>query len=495
MSIKLRLLLSYVGMIIIPVIVILLLNSMFIIFGETEQEDVKIILNPMRIVGKYIAKQTEINRKLNIEILNNKEKLIDPSYLKKYDQELEAYYSGLIVREDEKIVYVSKILEDEGLLSSLPAFNEVFHRKDFYRNHGKGYILRHQNDFYLNDGSKISMFIVSDTNLARRDFNKIRNRITLIVISVLILTTFTLTFFIYKSIIRSIKNLEYAANEIKKGNLDYEIKKYLNDEIGDLSLSLEEMRLKLKNSLEVQKKYEENRKNLISNISHDLKTPIMSIKGYIEGIRDGIADTPDKMEKYINTIYEKARHMEGLIDELFLFSKLDLQKVSFDFQTIDIIEFLKYSVEDLSFELEKIEGKISLNDEKESIFVKADLQKLKRVIVNIVGNSVKYKGESPLTIDIFVKKEHEEVIVQIKDNGKGISKEDLPYIFDRFYRADQSRNTSVGGSGLGLAISKQIIEKHGGKMWAESKINIGTSIFFSLKICKGGSIDEKNIDY
>jgi histidine kinase len=257
--------------------------------------------------------------------------------------------------------------------------------------------------------------------------------------------------------------------------------------MGDLSFILEEMRVRLKDSLEVQRKYEENRKNLISNISHDLKTPIMSIKGYIEGIKDGIADTPEKMDKYINTIYEKSRHMEGLIDELFLFSKLDLQKVSFDFQHMDLIEFLKYSVEDLSFDLEKIEGKINLTYEEEKIFVKADLQKLKRVVLNIVGNSVKYKGDFPLTIDIFVKKEGVRIIVEIKDNGKGISKEHIPYIFDRFYRGDSSRNTSVGGSGLGLAICKQIIEKHGGNMWVESIKNKGTSIFFSLKSFKGGS--------
>ncbi|MCT4605142.1 MAG: HAMP domain-containing histidine kinase [Marinisporobacter sp.] len=487
MSIKFRLLLSYAGMIIIPIIIILLLNSMFIIFGDNEQEDMEIIFNPMRIVGKYIVKQTEINRALNIEILNNKEKLIDPTYTKKYDEKLEKYYAGIIVRKNNKIIHVSQILRNDALIATLPDFNEPFEIKEFYKSHRDGYILNMQNDFYLEDGSEISLFVGTDIKQTKKEFDEARNRMTLIVISILILTTFTLTFFIYKGIHKSIKKLEYAANEMKKGNLDYEIKKHLNDEMGDLSFILEEMRVRLKDSLEVQRKYEENRKNLISNISHDLKTPIMSIKGYIEGIKDGIADTPEKMDKYINTIYEKSRHMEGLIDELFLFSKLDLQKVSFDFQHMDLIEFLKYSVEDLSFDLEKIEGKINLTYEEEKIFVKADLQKLKRVVLNIVGNSVKYKGDFPLTIDIFVKKEGVRIIVEIKDNGKGISKEHIPYIFDRFYRGDSSRNTSVGGSGLGLAICKQIIEKHGGNMWVESIKNKGTSIFFSLKSFKGGS--------
>jgi histidine kinase len=467
---------------------------MFIIFGDNEQEDMEIIFNPMRIIGKYIVKQTEINRDLNIEILNNKEKLIDSAYTKKYDEKLGEYYSGIIVRKNDEIIYISEILKNDAFIARLPDFNEPFEIKEFYKNHGTGYVLNMQNDFYLEDGSEVSLFIGTDIEQTKKEFDAARNRMTLIVISILVLTTFTLTFFIYKGINKSIKKLEYGANEMKKGNLDYEIKKHLNDEIGDLSLVLEEMRVRLKNSLEVQRKYEENRKTLISNISHDLKTPIMSIKGYIEGIKDGIADTPEKMDKYINTIYEKSRHMEGLIDELFLFSKLDLQKVSFDFQRIDLIEFLKYSVEDLSFDLEKIDGKINLTYEEENIFVKADLQNLKRVILNIVGNSVKYKGDSPIRIDIFVKKEEDKIIVEIKDNGKGISKEDIPYIFDRFYRADPSRNTSVGGSGLGLAISKQIIEKHGGGMWAKSIKNEGTSMFFSLRAFEGGDKNEKNID-
>jgi histidine kinase len=192
------------------------------------------------------------------------------------------------------------------------------------------------------------------------------------------------------------------------------------------------------------------------------------------------------MEKYTDIIYKKAFDMETLINELFLFSKLDLKEISFDFQPVNIIDYLNFSMEDLELELEKKGGSIRLHHEHINSTVLADVQNLQRVIMNIIENAIKYRGEIPLTIDMYAKEQEDLVQVKIKDNGKGISAEDLPFIFDRFYRADKSRNTSIGGSGLGLAISKQIIEKHGGKIWVESEINKGTSIFFTLRKVEGG---------
>jgi histidine kinase len=308
----------------------------------------------------------------------------------------------------------------------------------------------------------------------------------MLLIGILIFTTLLLTSSVYRDISYSIRKLKKASNEIKIGNMNYEVKPHLNDEIGDLCLAFEEMRVRLKDSLEMQGKYEENRRKLISSISHDLRTPIMSIKGHIEGIRDGIADSPEKMDKYINTIYKKTYEMETLINELFLFSKLDLKEIAFDFKPTDMIAYLKDSVEDLEFELEKKNGMIKLHYEDASIMAFADVQNLQRVIMNCIDNSIKYMREASLLIDMYVKDQGEFAMIELKDNGKGIPQEDLPFIFDRFYRADKSRNTSIGGSGLGLAISKQIIEKHGGNIWAESEINKGTSIFFTLRKYEGG---------
>jgi signal transduction histidine kinase len=242
------------------------------------------------------------------------------------------------------------------------------------------------------------------------------------------------------------------------------------------------MRIKLKNQIEVSMQYEKENKELISNISHDLKTPITAIKGYVEGIRDGVADTPEKMDKYIRTIYNKATDMDKLIDELFLYSKLDSNSMNYSFAKLNLNDYFEDCVDEISLDLES--RGISLayyNHVPEDTIIIADPEQLKRVINNIVGNSVKYMDTRPGRIGIFLKDEPEFVQIEIQDNGKGIAKTELQHIFDRCYRTDASRNSSKGGSGLGLSIAKKIIEEHGGKIWANSVEGEGTTMCFVLR--------------
>jgi signal transduction histidine kinase len=279
-----------------------------------------------------------------------------------------------------------------------------------------------------------------------------------------------------------LKALKRAAEQIKEGNLEYVVKSDSKDEIGELFVAFEQMRGKLKHSVDLQLQYEENRKELISNISHDLKTPVTSIKGYVEGILDGVADTPDKLDKYIKTIYAKATDMDRLIDELFLFSKLDLHNLPFHFEKVDLVSFLEDCTEELYFDMNEKGISLALDTAKDASFmVAADREKLKRVILNVLENAVKYMDQPQGIISIQLTEQEDWVLVQIKDNGQGIPAEALPHIFERFYRADPSRNSTTGGSGLGLAIVKQIIEGHGGEIRAASEVGVGTSIYFTLK--------------
>jgi signal transduction histidine kinase len=297
-----------------------------------------------------------------------------------------------------------------------------------------------------------------------------------------VLTNGLLTYFVSRSIVRPLKALKRAAEQIKEGNLDYVVKSSSKDEIGELFIAFEQMRGKLKHSVDLQFQYEENRKELISNISHDLKTPVTSIKGYVEGILDGVTDTPDKLDKYIKTIYAKATDMDRLIDELFLFSKLDLHNVPFHFEKIDLVRFLQDCTEELHFDMDKKGISLILDMPMDvSLQIAGDREKLKRVVLNVLENAVKYMDQPQGLISIQLAEQEDWVLVIIKDNGHGISEDALPHIFERFYRADPSRNSNSGGSGLGLAIVKQIIEGHGGEIRAASEIGIGTSIFFTLK--------------
>ena len=278
------------------------------------------------------------------------------------------------------------------------------------------------------------------------------------------------------------EKLKKAAVNIKNGNLDFSVITDADDEIGEVCVAFEEMRLKLKDQIEVSMQYEKDNKELISNISHDLKTPITAIKGYVEGIRDGVADTPEKMDKYIRTIYNKATDMDKLIDELFLYSKLDSNSMNYSFAKLNLKDYFEDCADEISLDLESRGiAFVYRNYASEDTIIIADPEQLKRVINNIVGNSVKYMADRPGRIGIFIKDEPEFVQIDIRDNGKGIAKKELPHVFERCYRTDASRNSSKGGSGLGLSIAKKIIEEHGGKIWANSEEGEGTTVSFVLR--------------
>jgi signal transduction histidine kinase len=421
---------------------------------------------------KYVAKYAPQN-------------LEDPKFLRDMDQELNKLKSGLIIRQGDQFVYISPYFNNPAIIRSLPlSFQRE--KKEEREDHNEIRVNHRwysykQHDFLTKDHKVITVIILRDistlTHIAREFFPTII--ITLFL--ALAVTNGLLTYLVSRSILKPLKILKHATEQIKEENLDFKIVPTSKDELGELSLAFEEMRQKLKESIDLQLQYEENRKELISNISHDLKTPLTAIKGYVEGIRDGVADTPEKIEKYLSIIAKKAEDMDRLIDELFLFSKLDLKKLPFFFEHVEIVKYLDECIEELKFELEKHGIEIKWTRKIAPTYVIADREKLKRVIMNIIGNSVKFMDKTKGEITFSVMDKSEKVLIQIADNGPGIDPEALPYIFDRFYRVDKSRSTLTGGSGLGLAIAKQIIEEHKGEIWAESEKNKGTIISFTLK--------------
>lgn len=283
------------------------------------------------------------------------------------------------------------------------------------------------------------------------------------------------------NILEPLSTLQVAAGNISQGSLNYEVVEQGSYEVRELCRSFEQMRLKLKDSIHLQMKYDDNRKMLVSSISHDLKTPITSIKGYVEGILDGVANSPEKVEKYLKTVYTKAVQVDSMIDDLLLYSKLDLNQIPFHFEKTDIVYYFEDCIAENESELEQAGIHIQLQNElKDSRYVMMDKERVRRVVMNILDNARKYMNKPQGEIIILLRESSSSIIIQIQDNGAGIPKEDLPFIFNRFYRADASRS-QTSGSGLGLAIASQIIEGHGGKIWVKSRIDEGTSIMISLK--------------
>lgn len=302
------------------------------------------------------------------------------------------------------------------------------------------------------------------------------------IILILVATGLAITAWIYRGIVTPICKLEEAAQNIKEGNLDFTIEAESNDEMGSLCQNFEDMRKRLKESAEEKLEAEKQNRILISNISHDLKTPITAIKGYVEGILDGVADTPEKMDKYIRTIYNKAIDMDRLINELTLYSKIDTNRIPYNFNRINVSEYFNDCLEEIGLELEAKHIGLSYFDyASDDVVIIADPEQLKRVIDNIIGNSVKYMDKEHGLINIRIKDVGDFIQVEIEDNGKGIAQRDLPFIFDRFYRTDASRNSATGGSGIGLSIVKKIIQDHGGKIWATSKESTGTVMYFVIR--------------
>ena len=198
---------------------------------------------------------------------------------------------------------------------------------------------------------------------------------------------------------------------------------------------------------------------------------------------DGIASTPEKKEKYIKTIYSKANDMSVLVDELLVFSRLDNNTVPYKFTNVEAGSFFNDCIEEIGMELEMKNISLTYKNElKKEIYVQVDIEQLKRVINNIIGNSVKYLDKPKGEFSVRLSSNGFFICAEFTDNGSGIDKKDLKYIFNKFYRTDSSRNSSTGGTGLGLAIVKKIIEAHGGTVSADSEIGKGTTISFTLPV-------------
>mgnify|MGYP002969535357 CR=1 FL=1 len=269
----------------------------------------------------------------------------------------------------------------------------------------------------------------------------------------------------------------------------------LSDKLKSVQDELNRARETSLHNAQVAKENEQRKNDLIVYLAHDLKTPITAVKGYSEGIMDGVANTPEKLDKYIRTIYNKANEMDTLINELTLYSKIDTNRIPYDFAKLNVAAYFKDCVEEIGLDLEAKGIALSyFNYATPDTQIIADPEQLRRVINNIIGNSVKYMNKTEKFINIRIKDVGDFIQVEIEDNGRGIAQKDLPYIFDRFYRTDASRNSATGGSGIGLSIVKKIIEDHGGKIWATSKEDSGTTMYFVIRKYQEVTANEQNTD-
>ena len=486
MKLKTRIFITFLVIVLVP---LMMGGMVFYVLTQVEVPNMKErhgievtydkLLNGRKMLSSMTQETTDI---MHAHAVTQPEKFENKEYLDGLNAGLTEVYSYLIVRKDEEVYYQGSVEDAKEIFNSLPVYGNSLHSETSGIDLEEKSFLVKQVDFQFSDNSNGSAFIITDIDALSPQVQGFYTNMAVIVLLVLVGTSLLLGIWMYRGIIGPLTQLKRAAHNIEEGNLDFSIEGCGIEEFDDLCGDFEEMRKRLKGSTEEQVAFDRENKELISNISHDLKTPITAVKGYVEGIMDGVADTPEKMDKYIRTIYNKANEMDRLINELTFYSKIDTNRIPYTFSKIKISDYFNDCAEDLQVELES--SGIALNYANyvdDGVVVIADVEQIRRVINNVVSNSIKYMNKPRKIISMRLTDVGDFIQVAIEDNGKGIANKDISRVFERFYRTDASRNSSKGGSGIGLSIVKKIIEDHGGKVWATSQLGEGTIIHFVLR--------------
>lgn len=484
MKFKTRLRVTFISIIVLPLLLTALAFFVIAIYLTNLQQGVGLQEIDYSLMTENVQEFTNNTDEAYYILLEqarlDSSKLEDKQYLEHINSDVSRKSTYLIVRKEDGLYYAGDEKAAKVIFDKLPGYGDaqLAEETGYYYSELEKFVKKI--DFRFSDGSEGSVFVVTKMNSLISKRLLVDMFIAIFVI--LIFTSLMLTQWIHKGVFDPINELNKAMRKIKEGNFDYVLQTDAKGEIGDLYRNYEDMRLRLKESAEEKLQHEKQNKELVSNISHDLKTPITAIKGYVEGIMDGVADTPEKMDKYIKTIYNKANDMDRLINELTVYSGIDNNRIPYNFHRINVADYFGDCVEEVGLDLESRNIKLNYSNlvEPDTVVI-ADPEQMKKVINNIISNSVKYMDKRNGQIDIRILDEVDAIRIEIEDNGKGIAQKDLQKIFERFYRTDASRNSAQGGSGIGLSIVKKIIEDHGGYIWATSKEGEGTCMHFVLR--------------
>lgn len=267
--------------------------------------------------------------------------------------------------------------------------------------------------------------------------------------------------------INKIALLIESVDMIAKGDLEKRIDIKSNDSIGRFANNINSIIERLKNITDQERKAQQMKNDLITNISHDLRTPLTSIIGYLHLIEEDKYKDEVHLRYYASVVYEKSKKLNIIINDLFELTKLQNKSLPLNKISINLIELISQVISAMQYQLNQCSMKVRTNFSSDKLIIFADPDKIVRVFENLISNAMKY-GNDGIYIDIFTKKEDNKAVIEIVNYGKAIPQSDIPFIFDRFYRVEKSRNTNDGGSGLGLAIARDIIDIHGGSIFVSS---------------------------
>jgi signal transduction histidine kinase len=286
-------------------------------------------------------------------------------------------------------------------------------------------------------------------------------------------------------ILGPVEALERAAAKVAAGDFEARVDPSRNPSIGALVSAFNAMVAALERDQELASQYERDRKDLIANISHDLKTPIASIQGYVEAMEDDRLDDPDRRKRYLKVILANASYMNKLIDDLFLFSRLDMRKLDFHFETMRLKPFMRDLVEELALDVQELGADFLYEDGiGEGAVARIDAKRFQQALRNLVSNAVKHGPKEGLVVDMGAASRDGLLVVETADNGPGIPPDKLGRLFERFYRIESERTKDLSSTGLGLAIAKELVEAHGGRISARNRE--GGGAVFRIELPLGG---------
>ncbi|WP_397539859.1 ATP-binding protein [Rummeliibacillus pycnus] len=383
------------------------------------------------------------------------------------------YGYHLYVAKDQTKIYSNLNKHESSYIEDFPKIkkgqnNAVYHwdyativRKEFDSN-------RHHYDLIIINVKKNSFWTILEHG-GFKMFLVMYFVIALVGIMIIILSSQLFTKRLVKKVKAPISQLMDGEKRIEAGNLHEPIVYQGIEEFEMLCSTFNQMQSHLLEERERNEKYEKARTDMISGISHDLRTPLTSVKGYIKGLLDGVAKTPEKQHQYLMIAYKKAGDMDLLLQRLFDFSKLETGNMPFVKKKLAFDLFLEQFVEEVRDDLAIQQVKVTLSLTNEEHNVAIDIVLIKRVLINLIENSLKYAENDHLQISFTLIKINRLEVLEIKDNGKGVDEAKLPHLFEQFYRGDESRNSKTEGNGLGLYTSKYIIEEHGGTISAANQ--------------------------
>lgn len=318
----------------------------------------------------------------------------------------------------------------------------------------------------ISEGNSVrsALYVMASTENMKQSLAAVRNILMLAGLGAFILAL-GITGIIAQILSRPLIKMQKATRKIAAGELETRLSIRSNDEIGFLAGAINDLAVDLQ-------RYRDTRQEFLANISHELRTPITYLEGYAKVVKNGLYETEEEKDLYLDIIYEEAHRIQHLVDDLFELAKMEEGKITLDLDGVDLKHMAEQAIRRIDLKAKEKGLGLNIHHSGEAALIRGDVKRMEQILMNLLENAIRYTDVGE--IDVHVIFETESAVIIVEDTGIGIPEEELPYLFERFYRVEKSRSRQYGGTGLGLSIVYKLVELHGGKIIVTSQVGQGT---------------------